>query len=217
MRRNLSILIGIITLFAVVAQFILMLENRVASIPETIVRFFSFFTILTNLLVAIYFTDQSIRKKNHEAGFINRPGVLTAVTIYIVIVGLVYQVLLRHIWQPTGLQKIVDELLHSVIPLLVILYWYLFEKKSEVQYGQIFRWLIYPLAYLLYILARGTISGFYPYPFVDVRNLGLQSVLVNSGVLLVFFAAFSLLLIRIGKGVNKKNRNLKNQTASAEK
>ena len=205
MRRNLSILFALIAWFAVVTQFLLMLENRVASIPETIVRFFSFFTILTNLLVAIYFTFHCFQRKNHSAAFINKPGVLTSVTVYITIVGLVYQVLLRHIWQPTGLQKIVDELLHSVIPLLVIFYWYLFENKSKVHYRQIFKWLIYPLVYLFYILVRGNFSGFYPYPFVDVGNLGLQRVLLNSGLLLVFFAALSLLFVWIEKLPDKKN------------
>ena len=32
--------------FAIIAQFFLMLENRQADIPETIIRFFSFFTIV---------------------------------------------------------------------------------------------------------------------------------------------------------------------------
>ena len=204
MRRNLSILFALIAWFAVGTQFLLMLENRVASVPETIVRFFSFFTILTNLLVAIYFTSQSFQGNKYSAGFINQPGVLTSVTVYITIVGLVYQILLRHIWQPTGLQKIVDELLHSAIPLLVIIYWYLFENKSKVHYRQVFKWLIYPLVYLFYILVRGSFSGFYPYPFVDVRNLGVQKVLINSTWLVILFAVVSLLFVWIGKLFDKK-------------
>ena len=217
MRRNLSILFGLIAWFAVVTQFLLMLENRVAPIPETIVRFFSFFTILTNLLVAIYFTSQFFQRKNHSAGILNKPGVLTSVTVYITIVGLVYQVLLRHIWHPTGLQKIVDELLHSVIPLLVIFYWYKFENKSKVHYRQVFKWLVYPLVYLLYILVRGSFSGFYPYPFVDVGNLGLQRVLLNSCFLVILFTAISLLFVWIGNMPYKKNLNLINTIASRKK
>ncbi|MFZ5976285.1 MULTISPECIES: Pr6Pr family membrane protein [unclassified Hydrotalea] len=33
-------------------------------------------------------------------------------------------------------------------------------------------WLIYPLLYLVYILIRGSFSGFYPYPFVNVLQIG---------------------------------------------
>ena len=56
LQRNLSILFAIIVWFAVLAQFYLIIENRVAPVTETIIRFFSFFTILTNILVAVYFT-----------------------------------------------------------------------------------------------------------------------------------------------------------------
>ncbi|GLU56934.1 hypothetical protein Dfri01_63950 [Dyadobacter frigoris] len=182
-----------------------MIENRVASIFETTIRFFSFFTILTNLLVAIYFTLSLIRKKNGSLSIIHKPGTLTAVTVYITIVGLVYQIILRPIWDPKGLQMIVNELLHSVIPVLVIIFWYLYEEKIPVTYQQIPKWLIYPLIYLIYILIRGDFSNFYPYPFVDVASLGLSKVLTNSAGLIVLFICISALYIKLGKTVmNKK-------------
>jgi ABC-type Na+ efflux pump permease subunit len=55
----------------------------------------------------------------------------TAITLYILIVGLVYNVILRFLWVLTGSQKIVDELLHLVIPVLVLLYWIVFVTKKE--------------------------------------------------------------------------------------
>src|SRR5215213_3929165 len=105
MEKALRIIIPMAGWFAVIAQFILMINNRVASVDETIIRYFSFFTILTNLLVAFVFTK--------ETNSVVKPGLIAATTVYISIVGLVYQILLRHIWNPTGLQMLVDELLHS--------------------------------------------------------------------------------------------------------
>lgn len=130
---------------------------------------------------------------------LNKPDVLTAITIYIMVVGLAYQVLLRHVWKPEGLQKLVDELLHTIIPILVIIFWYLYETKKQLRYIQIFKWLIYPLIYLLYILVRGKASGFYPYPFVNVTSLGLQNVLINSAFLMLFFLLLSAAFIFVGK------------------
>jgi hypothetical protein len=105
-----------------------MITNRIADVPETIIRFFSFFTILTNTIVAIYFSFQFFNsKRNH---WLNRAGVLTAITVYIIVVGLVYQLILRQVWEPTGMQKLVDELLHSINPILVLIFWFLYEKKS---------------------------------------------------------------------------------------
>lgn len=194
MKKHLSLIFASITWFAVIAQYYLMIENRVTPIIETSIRFFSFFTILTNSLVAIYFTLSILKKK-----IIDKPGTLTAVTVYITIVGIVYQIILRPIWKPTGLQMIVNELLHSVIPLLVILFWYLYEEKKSLTYKQLPMWLIYPFVYLLYILVRGSISNFYPYPFVDVANLGFAKVLSNSAILMLVFISIAALFITLGK------------------
>lgn len=194
MKKHLSLIFASIAWFAVIAQYYLMIENRVTPIIETSIRFFSFFTILTNSLVAIYFTLSILKKK-----IIDKPGTLTAVTVYITIVGIVYQIILRPIWKPTGLQMIVNELLHSVIPLLVILFWYLYEEKKSLTYKQLPMWLIYPFVYLLYILVRGSISNFYPYPFVDVANLGFAKVLSNSAILMLVFISIAALFITLGK------------------
>lgn len=148
-------------------------------------------------MTAVFFTTQALGKRKYKA------GALTAITVYITIVGLVYQVLLRHLWAPTGLQKMVDELLHSVIPVLAIFYWYRYEDRHHVLYRQIAGWLLYPLAYLVYILIRGHFSGFYPYPFVDVVQLGLGQVLINAFFLFILFGVIAVLFIFIGKRVKK--------------
>jgi len=199
-----SILLATVASVAVLTQYFLMIENRVAPIFETTIRFFSFFTILTNSLVAIYFALSLLKKKSGYLSIIHKPGTLTAITVYITIVGLVYQIILRHIWEPTGIQMIVDELLHSIIPILVIVFWYLYEEGISVTYKQIPQWLIYPIIYLIYILMRGHFSAFYPYPFVDVGSLGLSKVLTNSAGLIVLFICMSALFIKLGKTIKRR-------------
>lgn len=199
MKRIFVVLLFLLGYFAVITQFKLMMDNRIASIPETLVRFFSFFTILTNILVALYFTLEVFKVENRWFNTRNKAQMLTAVTVYIAVVGLVYQVVLRQIWNPTGLQRLVDELLHSVIPVLAVVYWISFENKSSLKWNMIPKWLIYPLVYLVYVLIRGEASGFYPYPFVDVATHGLQQVLINSAFVTLLFVAISCVLVGIGK------------------
>ena len=175
-----------------------MLENRVAPISETTIRFFSFFTILTNILTAVYFTILSFQAdKPHSS--IASAGTVTAITVYITVVGLVYQITLRHLWQPQGMQRIVDELLHTIIPILVIIFWSISGRNRTLRYSSAFVWLMYPLVYLIFILVRGNASGFYPYPFVDVSKTGLSKVLQNSAFLMLLFLALSFVYIFIGK------------------
>lgn len=204
MKNKLSIIFATIAWFAVFVQYYLMIGNRVASIFETTIRFFSFFTILTNLVIAIYFTLSLLKEKKGYKLIINKSGTLTAVTVYITIVGLVYQIFLRHIWEPKGTQIIVDELLHSVIPILVFVFWYLYEEKKSVTYKQIPQWLIYPLIYLIYILIRGYYSAFYPYPFVDVGSIGLKQVLINSAGLVLSFICISAVYVKLGQVIRMR-------------
>jgi len=193
MKKYFAGLMALAGWFAVIAQYILMLNNSVITTGEATLRFFSYFTILTNIAVAGYFTAVLF-----NASFTKKAGVLSAITVYIIIVGLVYQVALRHIWDPQGLQKLVDELLHSVIPVGALIYWSLFEKK-ELRYTYILAWCLYPLLYLIFILFRGNTSGFYPYPFVDVTAIGLQQTIINAFIILGLFMAISLAFILIKK------------------
>lgn len=205
MKTKSAFFLAVMASVSVVTQYYLMIENRVTTISETTIRFFSFFTILTNLIVAVFFILYTLKHKNEQPSIINKPGTLTAVTVYITIVGLVYQILLRHIWEPKGIQRIVDELLHTILPILVILFWYCYENKAMISYKLIPRWLVYPMFYLLFIVARGSISGFYPYPFVDVENLGLLKVLLNSAGLVCLFIGIATLFIKIGKIMKANN------------
>jgi hypothetical protein len=191
--------------FALIAQFYLIIINRVASIPETIIRYFSFFTILTNLIVAICCVFILFKPSSSIGKFFSRPAVLTAIAVYIAVVGIVYNIILRFLWNPKGLQLIVDELLHSLIPVLFIVLWFANTSKTILKWKNIFPWLIYPLVYIMYILARGSLSDFYPYPFINVSELGYGKVLFNCAGLLLVFLFLSLLFVAIGKIRNKGN------------
>jgi hypothetical protein len=197
--------IGIIALvgwFAIIVQLYLMLLNRIASVPETVVRFFSFFTILTNILVALAASLIFI-KRSSSKNFLQRSNNVTALTVYIFIVGLIYNLILRYIWEPKGMQRLVDELLHLIIPILFVLYWFLYISKKELKWSNFWAWLLYPLTYIIYVLIRGAYSGFYPYPFVDVTELGYKTVMINSLLITVLFIFFSLLFIGVGRKLVK--------------
>lgn len=141
-----------ISWLAVILQLYLIIVNRTASIPETIIRFFSFFTILTNILVAVCFTTVALEWHSTWKKTFSKPAILSATTVYILVVGVVYNIILRFLWKPQGLQQIVDELLHSVIPVLFLLFWIAFVPKANLQWKAIFAWLLYPLLYLIYVL-----------------------------------------------------------------
>ena len=201
--RYIALLGALAGWFAVITQFVLMMNNREVSIPETICRFFAYFTIDTNILVALCFTFIFLQTNSRLGRFFRKASTITAITIYITIVGIVYNVVLRSTWDPQGMQKVVDELLHSVIPALLIIFWLVFVPIEQLKWQNAFPWLIYPLIYMAYAIIFGAFTEFYPYPFVDVNKLGYNKALINAGAVLLVIFLLSLALIATGKLMRK--------------
>ncbi|HWB25947.1 MAG TPA: Pr6Pr family membrane protein [Chitinophagaceae bacterium] len=168
-----------------------------------LVFFLSFFTVLTNVIVAISFTAMLLFPASSAGKFFAHPPVSAAVTLYIVIVGLVYNTILRQLWQPEGLQFVADTLLHVLVPALALLYWAFLSNKKGLQWAGTIKWLAYPAAYLVYVLIRGAITGQYPYPFIDVSVLGYPKMLLNAVFMMVLFVGLGFLFVGIGKLTEK--------------
>ncbi|MET0613715.1 MAG: Pr6Pr family membrane protein, partial [Pseudomonas caspiana] len=97
-----------------------------ASLIGGLVRFFSFFTVWSNTLVAVVLTCALSARTSAAHRFFRHPVVCSGIAASIVLVGLAYNVLLRHLWHPEGWQFVADELLHDVMPLAFLLYWWLY-------------------------------------------------------------------------------------------
>ena len=188
---------GAIAWFALLLQLHLIIVNRKLSVPATVVQYFSYFTILTNILAAVCFT--SLLFKPPASRFFVKPKTLTATAVYITIVGAIYNMVLRQLWQPQGWQLLADNLLHTVVPVLFVLYWIFAVPKQDLRWKDFLPWLIFPFIYLVYVLMRGAITNLYPYPFVDVATHGYTKVLANSGWIMMGFILVSLLFIGLGK------------------
>ncbi|MFD1819214.1 hypothetical protein SAMN04515674_102395 [Pseudarcicella hirudinis] len=201
--RTLSVIGTLLGWFAVLLQLYLIIVNRKLSVPLTLINFFSYFTILTNILVSVCFTFISISPDSKCGKFFSKARTLTAIAVYITVVGAVYNLVLRQLWHPEGLQKLADELLHSVNPVFFIIFWIITVPKKSLSWGDTPEWLIYPLIYCIYILIRGAISGLYPYPFIDVNTLGYGAVVLNCCILFLVFLGISLGFVALGKYVFK--------------
>jgi hypothetical protein len=203
--RAYLLLLAITGWFALIGQFYLIIISKQASVPEIIIRYFTFFTILTNILIAVGSTVILLVPRSGWGHFFSKATTLTAITVNIIIVGATYNAILRYIWNPQGLQRVVDELLHLIIPILFVLFWLIFVPKGRLKWSNIWLWMIYPLVYLAVILIRGAFSDYYPYPFVDVSKLGYPQTLLNCLGIAVAFIIASLLFIGIDKLIVKRS------------
>ena len=188
--------------FALALQFPLTLRTSIANgmtVIGAILTYLSFFTLLTNLLVALVLTFSLLAPKSRWGRFYSNPVVATGTALYIAMVGLVYSFLLRHTWNPEGLDKLTDVILHDVVPILYVAFWIFFVPKSGLRWRNPLSWVIYPIIYLAWILIRGAISGRYPYPFVDASQLGYPQALLNSLMLLCVFLAVGFAVVGLAR------------------
>src|ERR1700733_5176286 len=92
------LLIVLVEWFALIAQLVIHLQTVPAGLIESLFRFFSYFTILTNILVAVYVTVLFSASTKQKTGFFFSASTQTAITLYIAVVGLIYNLILRSLW-----------------------------------------------------------------------------------------------------------------------
>ncbi|MBV7488910.1 hypothetical protein ABIE16_001208 [Pseudomonas sp. 2725] len=170
-----------------------------ASLIGGLVSFFSYFTVLSNTLVATVLTCAVTSRESAARRWFLQPWVSSGIAVSIAVVSLAYNLLLRHLWHPEGWQWLADELLHDVMPLLFLVYWWSCVPKGRLRVGHIGLWVIYPLVYFAYSLLRGHLLAVYPYPFIDVEKLGYPQVFINAGGLLTGFVVIALLVIGLDR------------------
>ncbi|MDQ2840407.1 MAG: Pr6Pr family membrane protein [Acidobacteriota bacterium] len=150
-----------------------------------------YFTITTNVLVAVLFMG-------FAAGFLpfGRSSAVAGTALSILLVGVVYHLLLRGLLELSGGSAVSNVLLHQVTPVVVPVFWLLFLPKGRLRWIDPVIWAIYPLAYLAYAVVWGCAHGRYPYPFLDVGELGWERVGLNSLVIAAGFliAAWGLVM-----------------------
>ena len=162
-------------------------------------RMLAFFTILTNLMVGIASAVSAIAPSSASGRLLAGANTRVGVVLYIGLVGIVYHVLLAGLWDPQGWQKIADLLLHTATPVMMAIAWIFFDAKTDLTLKALPQIIVYPVAYTVYAMIRGAADGFYPYPFIDVAELGYARVLMNVVGLTAAFLFAGGLLIVIGK------------------
>ncbi|WP_333677413.1 Pr6Pr family membrane protein [Dyella sp.] len=192
--RPLAALIAVIAWFGVFLQLYLSLRLTGAmgmSLAWGMAIYLGYFTVLTNLLVGVAMTWPLVAPSSACSDFFVRPVAIGWVTASIAFVGIAYFVLLRHVWNPQGLQLVADVVMHYVVPALVVIYSVTALRHAPLRWTSPLWWSLYPIGYFAYVLVRGASIGRYPYHFIDVSQLGYALVLRNAVVLLAAFLGLS--------------------------
>jgi len=171
----------------------LALDNGKTVIDGTVV-FLGYFTVLTNIFVALTATMPILAGSRRLGQWFASPMVVGSATTAILLVGIAYHFLLRQVWQPQGLQLQADIVLHYVVPILTFAYWLVFPPQAKLTIFAPLLWCLYPLAYVVYAFVRGELLGIYPYYFIDVSSLGYGKAFLNALGLLIAFVVLGFVV-----------------------
>jgi hypothetical protein len=196
------LLAGIITLLGMSLQFLLMLQPPYHhGIAATAINFFSYFTILTNLLIALCMLAPLAPVDNGLSRLLSGPSARTAVTGYGAVVALIYAVYLRNIGHDHGLERLADQVLHYVTPALFAIDWLLLVPKGQIRWTIIGTSLIVPALYATWTIMHGAVTGWYPYPFFNPGRIGHAETFANFARFALVFLAVSIALLAIDRAL----------------
>jgi hypothetical protein len=191
-------------------QFALSLQGplgRGEGIWPGIINYLGYFTILTNGYCALVMTAHVLpRWRGRFADFLRRDGVSTAAAASIFIVAIVYHLVLRSTWMPEGLLIVTDFMLHTVIPMGFLIFWWTSVPRGALALTDVPRWLSWPAGYCVYAFVRGEIIGEYPYFFVDVPAIGYVAAVRNSLLILIAFAMVCAALVYVNRFAGQRTR-----------
>lgn len=191
----LRLFFGLVTLVAVGWQ--LSIHVRMGF---NVVNFFSYFTNLSNLFAAFVLLLTAFRFFSRHATPGSSDRLRAVSTVNMAVVGIVFTLLLRHV-DLGALLPWINTWLHYVMPCAVVLDWLLQPPRAKLGGRQLLVIQIFPLAYLVYVLVRGSGTGWYPYPFLNPANVGGYGGVAayTVGIALTFFVGGWVLLALANK------------------
>lgn len=191
-----ALLIAVVATITLLARFYLRWEQSTSALAA-LSYMAQYFTLLTNTMTLVLMVWIA-------SGRYVSPRVTRAVVIAIVCVGLFYHALLAHLVNLSGFELWADHGTHTFVPILSGFWWIFLAPKPRVRASDIPVWMAWPLIYSIYILVRANFSGFYPYPFLNLPELGLAGLATNVAGLMFAFVVVGLVLTGLGRVLSSK-------------
>ncbi len=164
----------------------------------------STFTIQTNLFVAVWSTAALVAPESRFGQWLQRPVVRGAILLYITVTFTVFAALLEGLDDSDGLTEFLSIATHYIVPIAFIVDWLLTEKHGSYEWRMIPWFYIYPLAYLAYLMVRGSITDDYIYPFLNLNEIGWVGLGIAVVALLVYGVVLSTIYIGLSRWFGRR-------------
>lgn len=150
---------------------------------------FAFFTIQSNILVAV---SALLTGLQPDVDTLLRRVLRLTALVAITVTGVVYHAVLAGLVEMSPAAAFADLLVHTVVPVMAVTGWLVFGPRGRTSWRVVGLSVVFPVLWLVLTLVRGPLAGgFWPYPFVDVDELGWAQVLLNCGLVALLFVGLA--------------------------
>lgn len=207
----------LIVLCSISGMLILQIKHGVFDFEKYV-----FYTYQSNIIVTIVYSIlvvkgiQNLREFPHESptprlSYALHEIVTFTITVTFIIFASFLSDYTSMVAEDLRLQvQIGSSLVHYVVPILVILDYFVHVRNPNSRYRVVFYNLIYPLVYFAFVMIRAELGGplhnsfpegehisYYPYPFLDVDLLGWKQVILSAFVLMAGFVVLGVVIVLI--------------------
>ncbi len=232
---------GLLILAAVAAQAQVTVARTLSlgrDLATTMVNFFSYFTILSNLFCAVVLLCAAVwlaRTSSKSRAGLPMPLLLACASTYMIVTGLVYNLLLRGIVLDQGATvPWSNEVLHLFGPVYMLIEVLYAPQIRSLPWKAVALALVFPLLWLGYTFIRAPFvtapttgeSWWYPYPFLDPHLQGGNGPVIGYVVgiaIVISLAAWGVIAIgrwrynrQVGSGIAESKPGLAQQTAPTD-
>jgi hypothetical protein len=187
--------IALVVLASLVIQLVLVFTGGAdansgetgADVGTRLWRLFSYFTIESNLFVLVTAVALALRPRTE------RPVARLDALLGITITGLVFAIVLAPQLHLTGAALVATIGFHYVSPVAYVLAWLVLGPRPRIGWHTIVLAFIWPVLWLFYIFVQGAFTDWYPYPFLDVTDIGLGTAIRNAAAVVLLGIALAAL------------------------
>lgn len=192
------ILIALVAGLGPTLQYGLMVyDETLMSAAVKSVEFFSYFTILSNMLAAAALVAPLAAPSSAFAAWAERSGPRAAIATYLAITAVVYHTMLASQWNPQGLRAVSNTILHTITPIAFLLDVALRGGQGPARWIVAAKAMAFPALFGVWTLLHGALTNWYPYPFMNVAKRGYPKVLLTMAEMSVAFALVALIFIAL--------------------
>ena len=171
--------------------------------PGRILDFLSYFTVLSNILVAVVMA--MLWRNPARSGSLFRILLMDAL-VMITVTGLVYWSVLAANVKLQGLENVTNAVEHMLVPVAALIVFLVFGPRGQFRVSTVFAALVLPLAWALLTLVRGAAISAYPYGFINVAQYGYGSVLTNIAAVAVLGIVLGFVFLGLDRLLSRAQR-----------